>query len=606
MKKLNFWLCASLFVAAFALTACSSSDDSTSGGGGAPQPSYNGNPDNPRNAAYYGMVVDNNGIGLSGVKVTAGTFSATTGYSGAFTLDKVSGSVLTFEKAGYAKVVRPIADNVRFDVVMTAAQSDPVSTSTPTTLAIGWNGAEVDLPTTFKDKNGNSYTGEITASSVYLDPDDETFANQMPGDLSAIRTDNSEAQLVSYGMVNVELKGANGEDLQPDGDATLKFPIPDRFSANPPSEIPLWEFDEATGVWKEEGVAILQGGYYVGTVTHFSWHNLDYPEARATLNVKVVDANGNVIKDLPVDFDGQREVLTKADGIASCTVPSNTSMVIQITSEAYGNYAANADGSIDQSKIVKQTVKLDAQEKKTITLKMPGRAPIIKGSVVNSGSGSNVCRVWLVYNYYMETPYVISDLDGAFTLYAPVSYRGEATLKARFGDGTIAEQTITITDDDQIVNFAVNNSSAAGAAVVKVTGPDGLNVKYQFVAPKNGATYEGAVTISEGTLSVSINSYEQMEDEQRDKSQMWGGINLQIPNYDSSKTSFTVSNFTYMLEGQGWVQLSAKNVPITVTNNNGVYNFKINNASGSLIDRDLGFDWGSEAAVKFSTEFSAK
>ena len=605
MKKLNFWLFTSLFVAAFAFSACSSSDSSSDGapgGGGG-----SGNPDNPRNAAYYGMVVDNSGIGLSGVKVTAGTFTATTGYSGAFTLDKVSGNVLVFEKAGFAKVVRPIADNVRFDVVMTAAQSNAVSTSTPTTLNIGWNGAKVDLPTTFKDNNGNSYTGEITASSVYLDPDDETFANQMPGDLSAIRTDNSEAQLVSYGMVNVELKGANGENLQPDGDATLKFPIPERFSANPPSEIPLWEFDEATGVWKEEGVATLQGSYYVGTVTHFSWHNLDYPEARATLNVKVVDANGNVIKDLPVDFDGQREVITKTDGIASCTVPSNTSMVIQITSEAYGNYAANADGSIDKSKIVKQTVKLDPQEKKTITLKMPGRAPVIKGTVLNSGSGSNVCRVWLVYNYYQETPYVISDLDGAFTLYAPVSYRGEATLKARFGDGTIAEKTITITDDDQTVNFEVDNSSAAGAAVVQVTGPNGLNIKYQFVAPKNGATYEGAVTLNEGTLSVNIDSFSQMEDgEGQEKDQMWGSIHLQIPNYDSSKTSFTASDFQYMLEGRGWVMLNAKNVAVTVTNNGGVYNFKINNASGDLIDRDLGFDWDNKAAVKFSTEFSAK
>jgi hypothetical protein len=45
---------------------------------------------------------------------------------------------------------------------------------------------------------------------------------------------------------------------------------------------------------------------------------------------------------------------------------------------------------------------------------------------------------------------------------------------------------------------------------------------------------------------------------------------------------------------------------VTVTNNGGVYNFKINNASGDLIDRDLGFDWDNKAAVKFSTEFSAK
>jgi ABC-type oligopeptide transport system substrate-binding subunit len=55
MKKLNLWFFASLFVAAFALTACSSSDSSSDGPGGAPQPTYNGNPDNPRYAALYGV-----------------------------------------------------------------------------------------------------------------------------------------------------------------------------------------------------------------------------------------------------------------------------------------------------------------------------------------------------------------------------------------------------------------------------------------------------------------------------------------------------------------------------------------------------------------------
>ena len=36
MKKLNLWLFASLFVAAFTLSACSSSDDSPSSGPGQP------------------------------------------------------------------------------------------------------------------------------------------------------------------------------------------------------------------------------------------------------------------------------------------------------------------------------------------------------------------------------------------------------------------------------------------------------------------------------------------------------------------------------------------------------------------------------------------
>ena len=607
MKKLNLWLLLSLFVASFALCACSSSDDSTSGGGGAPQPSYNGNPDNPRYAALYGVVVNDNGLGLSGVKVTAGSNTMTTSIGGSFTFNQVSGKVLVFEKEGYAKVVRPIsADITQYDVVMTEAQTQDVSTTSPTTLDLEWNGTKVTLPTTFKDKNGNAYTGSVKASTVYLDPDNDDFAKQMPGDLSAVASNGDEKQLVSYGMVNVELTGANGEELQPDGDATLKFSIPEKFASNPPSEIPLWEFDEATGVWKEEGVAILQGGYYVGTVTHFSWHNLDMPEARATLKVKVQDSNGTALKNLLVDFDGQRSVYTDKDGVAVCTVPSNTNMVISIPSEAYGDYAANEYGSVDKSKLVKQTVSLNPQESKTITLKMPSKAPRIKGCVANSGSGSNVCQIWISYGYGNTTPRVVSDMDGAYTIYGPANYRGDAKLMALFGDGSVAEQSITITDDDQTVNFAVDNNAAAGAAIIKVTDSNGLNKQYIFPAPKNGSVYENAVTFSEGTMTVSINTMDQMDSKEEAHREGWGDINLQIPNYDATKTSFTASSFNMFLEGQRFVQVGADNVPITVTKNGDVYNFKISGAKGTLMDRDMGFEWDNKATVNISAEFAAK
>jgi hypothetical protein len=35
----------------------------------------------------------------------------------------------------------------------------------------------------------------------------------------------------------------------------------------------LWSFDEAKGLWKEEGQAIKTGSNYVGDVSHFSFWN---------------------------------------------------------------------------------------------------------------------------------------------------------------------------------------------------------------------------------------------------------------------------------------------------------------------------------------------
>ncbi len=603
MKKLNLWLLASLFVAAFTLTACSSSDSTSSGGGD--NPTYSGDPDNPTYGAYYGVVTNLDGVGISGVKVTAGSYTTTTGYSGVFSFDKVSGKVMTFEAEGYAKVIRAITDETRFNVAMTPAETVEVSTSSSTTLTPGWKGTSIELPTTFKDKKGNAYTGTVTASSVYLDPDNASFANQMPGDLSAVRSDNSDAQLLSYGMVNVELKGANGEELQPGEEATLRFPIPEKFSSNPPSEIPLWEFDETTGVWKEEGVATLEGSYYVGKVKHFSWHNLDQPELRASLSVKVVDVNGNAIKDLPVDFDGQREVYTDANGIAKCTVPSKTNMVIRVAPESYGGYALDDNGNVVESKVVKQTVKLDPDGQKSITLKMPAKAPVIKGCVVNTGSGSNVATIWIEYQWN-KTPVVCTDLKGAFSIYAPISYRGAATLKAKFGDGKIAEQAITITADDQTINFAVNNNSPAGATIIQVSGPNGLNIKYVMDPPKNGSTYENAVTFEGTTMSVAFGTMDQDGDKEQEMRQGWQNINLQIENYDASKTDFTASSFSFFNEGNSMSQVTAGDIPVKVTKSGNVYNFRITNATGKLMDRDRGYDWDNELSVKFSTEFSAK
>ena len=87
MKKINLWLLLSLFVAAIAMTACSSSDDASGGGGGdTPTPAPV-----PTTAAVSGVVYGN-GSPMGGVKVTVGTASVTTGYNGLFSFDQVSGS----------------------------------------------------------------------------------------------------------------------------------------------------------------------------------------------------------------------------------------------------------------------------------------------------------------------------------------------------------------------------------------------------------------------------------------------------------------------------------------------------------------------------------
>ena len=59
-----------------------------------------------------------------------------------------------------------------------------------------------------------------------------------------------------------------------------------------PATIPLWSFNETTGIWQEEGSATKVRNAYVGNVSHFSWWNCDLQSPQAILKVNVKNAAG--------------------------------------------------------------------------------------------------------------------------------------------------------------------------------------------------------------------------------------------------------------------------------------------------------------------------
>lgn len=606
--------------AMFMVTSCSSDDETPTSG----EESWEPVTDGIATATFTGVVQPDGWGTLRGVTVTSGDQTAQTDINGMYKLERVKvvggRAVVKFQKTGYMSVVRsvPVQKTVRLDVNMRSCTTNSFASSTSQKVTLYGQGSSdqmtVELPADgFVTESGAAYNGAVVAQSVYLDPDNDEFTNSMPGDLTALRTDNSEAQLVSYGMVAVELTdGANNKlQLASGKTATLTFPVPDKFkSGTLPASIPLWSFDEEKGLWIEEGAANLNGAgdAYVGTVTHFSWHNLDMPELRATLKVKVQDNNGGVVPNVLVDVDGQRKVYTNNDGIATCTVPSNTDMVITIPSESYGNYANvwNAEYGYyqyDENQIVKQNVTLAAQEEKTITMQMPVRIPIISGKITNEGTGSQVCLVWITYAGG-ETTRTIADLNGNYSLLAPATYRGEATLSAQYGDGYKVQQKFTITDNDQVVNMTTNSSAPVSVGVLQVVG-DGLNMRYDL--PKTtDEDYRASVNLTARGLEAAISL-----SHQKDQSN-WGWVEVfvNIPDYVEGTSTYTSSGnaFRYMVEGmEGWTQLqSMGELTINVTKSGDTYTFKIAGGDAQLIVPSLGLDWNNAAAVKFSVEFSAK
>lgn len=611
MRRFCLLMGVALFTA-WTLSSCSSNDNDdsqnntespgNSGGGEGGGPG--GDPSNMTYAQFSGVIYGSYGSKLGGVTVTSGTNTVKSASNGLFQLSEVNiqegNIVVNFAKKGYISTARtaPADGSGRLDVVMVLAQRSPEfpapsgsTVTVPNTESPGSGSMRIDLPAGgYKDSQGNEYTGMVKVDAAYLTPDAEDFANAMPGNLSAVRFDNSPVQLVSWGMVAVQLLGDNDQKLQLTGEkkAKLTFPIPDKFRGTTlPDSIPLWTFNETKGLWEEEGVARLDGTNYVGEVSHFSWHNLDTYADKATLKVNVKDSQGNALSYVPVDIDGQRKFYTNANGMMKCDVPSNTDLYVRIPSEGYGNYADN-NPSLDQ----KQTLRLSGGETKEITFTIPSRCPVISGVVTNTGGGSNICTVSIVYGWN-QTKATMSDLKGAYKVYAPSDYRGTATLVAAFADGTKAQKEFTITNDDQRIDLTASSSGSSNSGAFTVSNADGINATYALPTAEDGGLMTGRV---DGNMFMVQMDKLSTDNKGRES------FNFEINNYDSGNPQFREASFYYMIEGGPVFYVSAS-CQGTITRNGNVYNIRLSSSDAYFTDQMIGIE---SAEVSLSAEFSVK
>jgi hypothetical protein len=157
----------------------------------------------------------------------------------------------------------------------------------------------------------------------------------MPGELYGIDANFQEVTLGSYGMLNVQLTGDQGQDLQILNPARIVMPIHPNQLATAANEVPMWSFNEATGVWVEETMAYRNGDNYETEVTHFSFWNCDAPFPVVNFDATVVDAGtgnplGGVI--VTITYSGfSRSATTDASGNVSGKIPSGQIMTLTIT-----------------------------------------------------------------------------------------------------------------------------------------------------------------------------------------------------------------------------------------------------------------------------------
>lgn len=430
--------------------------------------------------ALSGIVRDASGTPIEGVSIVSGSSAATTNTDGFFEFDQIQvvsvlndRSVVRFSKAGYFDVVRSMdadddaADGASWEVVMCKKENNDFtsiktySSSSDQTLQAGE--MKIDMPQDgYKvDGTGASYTGKVKSEMVYLDPNNERFSEMMPGgDLAAVRSDNSSAQLVSYGMTDLNMYAENGDKLQlKDGSkAKLTFPIPAGMGENPPASIPLWSFNEKTGLWEEEGSAALQGNVYVGEVTHFSWVNLDYPEKQGTVYGYVKDDTGKVLPGVRLNI-GQllTPTVTNSDGYYSHEVPANTAFSITVKDLYYGG--------INQKVSVKVPA-LSPGERRKVDITLPHLVRVY-GKVMNERGDGIRSSVW-VQTEKAKTEVLQTDVDGNFNVYVPKDMKGKATVYARTYRGDEVSKDITIKDKDVYVELIVSGSGGVNTNMIRI------------------------------------------------------------------------------------------------------------------------------------------
>ncbi len=364
----------------------------------------------------YGRVVDEQGKAISAVSITIGTQNTITDEHGLFIIKDIrvpKDRVLVLaKKMGYfissKAAVAGESATTRVELSMMSDNTEYyVSSSDGGKITIlGSSGASISFqPESFLTTSGSPYHGTVSIAAKYLDPASASFSTCFSGDNMGQASDGKNVRLASCGVVRAELTGSVGERLvlDPSKPATITYPKTSDVSA--PASMPLWYFDEALGLWKQEGTAALSGNSYTGTITHFSDWNLDYPIDWGDVELRVLCGTTPVsgVAVTVFQFTGY----TGPDGrLRIVGVPANRDLQLQINADNNnGLYYLNIPVSFSVQS--GQTATLG-----DITLNSPCPA-IVNGKVVDCNTAPVTAMLFFTDGIYSTYHYSASGVFSA-------------------------------------------------------------------------------------------------------------------------------------------------------------------------------------------------
>ncbi len=453
-------------------------------------------------ATVIGRVLDEKEIPVSGALAKTETAAATTNVNGEFRLENVmldkKTGFIKVEKAGYfvgsrSFVVNTASENITEIKLIPKKEAGSFVASSGGSVTVPNGGTISFSPNAVVNTITNStYSGNVSVAAFYLNPTAEDFNEIMPGSLRGTSADNAEVGLQSFGMMAVELSGANGEKLQlaAGKTASINFPIPTSLLSSAPQSIPLWYFDESKGLWKEEGSATKQGSNYVGNVSHFSFWNCDAPYNLVDFEVSFKNQNGAPITAARVELSFvSNKNMVSGSGITNATggvmgkVPANTQLQMDVIN--------NCGVKIYSKEITTTTSNLNLG---TLTINVPASADIsISGTV--SGCNATPVTNGFVHIAIAGKYYRAPVTNGSFSTSATVCSAGTYIVTLLAFDRANNKQSDS-------VKIVVNTNAATapvGLTVCEMSIEQFINYtvngqSYSLVPPADSVVYSSQST----------------------------------------------------------------------------------------------------------------
>ncbi len=317
-------------------------------------------------AILTGVVRDALGAPMADVTVSTPDGTSTTStIEGKFRLEGLepdTRSLVNFRKAGFARTQTPIeliadTENTLLQIMAEVDYIDTFSSSNGLTFDIEAAGPSVILPAdNFVDAAGNIYEGDITVEATFYDltsgvgDGNELFAT--PGDFTATDLAGADQTLESFGMFQINLTDASGEELNLAG-STSSIIMPIQDLGAPPTlgdQVPAWSYDNETGKWVEEAVGTvieLSDGTLAWEfeAPHFSTWNCDRPiQTHGCLTGTVIDSQGNprggaTVRAVGITYISTTTARTGQDGTFCLEVKNGETVWAEISYSIAGQTA---------------------------------------------------------------------------------------------------------------------------------------------------------------------------------------------------------------------------------------------------------------------------